>query len=99
MLEELTPAQFDEWFAFYTLEPWGQDWHRSGTVAAAVDGGFRAIIAGLAGEELTELPKARDYVPRLTTKGKPQRVRIDTTSIERFARQMEQQARALERYT
>lgn len=34
MLSELTPEQFDELQAYHMLEPWGDDWRRSGTIAA-----------------------------------------------------------------
>lgn len=34
MIAELTPEQFKELQAYHVLEPWGDDWRRSATVAA-----------------------------------------------------------------
>lgn len=36
MLESMTPRQFDEWLAMYSIEPWGDDWDQAGTIAATV---------------------------------------------------------------
>jgi hypothetical protein len=36
MLADTTVEQFNEWIARYRLEPWGDDWTQTGTIAAAV---------------------------------------------------------------
>jgi len=32
----MTPEQFDGWFAYYRLRPWGDDWRRSSRTTAAL---------------------------------------------------------------
>ena len=44
MLELMTPAQFDGWWEFYKLKPWGNDWHRSSRTTAAVLNQIRMAI-------------------------------------------------------
>lgn len=36
MLQEITPEQFDEWYAYYLAEPWGDEWEIGGTIAAEI---------------------------------------------------------------
>lgn len=33
---KLEYAELIEWFAFYQLEPWGAEWHRSSAIAATI---------------------------------------------------------------
>lgn len=36
MLAEIGPEQFNEWIAYHQLEPWGDEWVQTATVASAV---------------------------------------------------------------
>ena len=36
MLADMEPSQFNEWIAYHQLEPWGDEWVQTGTIAAAV---------------------------------------------------------------
>lgn len=35
MLDRIDPAVFDEWYAMYLVEPWGDEWQQAGWIAAA----------------------------------------------------------------
>lgn len=45
MLADISPEQFNEWIAMYRLEPWGDDWTQTATIAAAMHNaaGNRAV--------------------------------------------------------
>ena len=36
VLQELSANEISEWQAYYMLEPWGDDWRRSATIAAVL---------------------------------------------------------------
>jgi hypothetical protein len=60
MLAGMEPRQFDQWQAEHNLEPWGDDWRQTGTIAAAIDNGFAAVAAAFGGEP-PEPRQPRDY--------------------------------------
>lgn len=35
-LADVTPAQFNEWLALYSLDPWGDDWVQTARLEAAI---------------------------------------------------------------
>ena len=35
MLADITPEQFNEWIAYHQLEPWGDEWVQTATIASA----------------------------------------------------------------
>lgn len=97
MLGQMTPGELDEWIAYSTLEPFGDEWKQAGTIAAEVANGFRTVLAGLAGQQLEErdLARADDYVPtavRRRSKAVPGSV--DLASIERANQQFAARAAA-----
>lgn len=70
MLDEMTPRQMDEWIAFGVLEPFGDDWRRSGTVAAEINNSVATDVIDLRDPE--------DYLPpesrQITRKNRPGRM-------------------------
>ncbi len=70
MLDELTPEQFNEWWAMYLIEPWGDDWKQTGAICeTAYNMGLVTSRAFGGGRiEKSDLRKADDYIPRLRTK-------------------------------
>jgi hypothetical protein len=36
MLAETTPEQLNEWIAYHQLEPWGDEWVQTATIASAI---------------------------------------------------------------
>lgn len=62
MLDELTPEQFDEWYASWLMEPWGDEWQQAGTIAAAAHNGPL-----LARASATKLYEPAQFIPRFTT--------------------------------
>lgn len=57
MLADVGREQFNEWIALYRLEPWGDDWMQTGTIAAA--------IHNMAGKVNKESVVASDFVPNV----------------------------------
>lgn len=69
MLGRMTPEQLDEWAEYYKLEPWGDDWLQTGTIAATVHNVVAGIAAAM-GKSQSE-PKflePGDFVPQVETK-------------------------------
>lgn len=57
MLRELSAAQFSEWFAFYSLEPWGYvEENRRMSVLAST-------VANVAGKTLKRTVPPSDFMP------------------------------------
>lgn len=57
MLRELSAAQFSEWFAFYSLEPWGfMEENRRMSVLAST-------VANVAGKTLRKPASLADFMP------------------------------------
>lgn len=66
MLDSLTPEQFDEWMAYYLLEPWGDEWLQAGTVAAEVrNAGLRSLAAAGVEVDDRDLRKPSQFVPKI----------------------------------
>jgi hypothetical protein len=36
MLASMTTQQFEEWFAYYRIEPFGDEWRQAGIIAAEI---------------------------------------------------------------
>jgi len=49
MLAELPAGVLDEWYEYYRLEPWGDDWERSAVNASTVANEIRAIASAFSG--------------------------------------------------
>lgn len=64
MLDEITPEEFDEWWAYYTLEPWGDEWRQACLVAAeAANAGKIALSPHLKRPlSRTDLVQPEDYL-------------------------------------
>jgi len=88
MLDEMDPADLDEWYASYLLDPWDQEWEQAGTIAAEIRNFRRLLFAGLAKETLEEkeLTEADDFSPKLVfgkQKEEPEhQTRSDTIDIK-----------------
>lgn len=63
MLDEMTPEQFNEWMAYYTLEPFGDEWEQSAMVCATV---FNTQVT-----KKHNLAKIEDYMPQFEVDGDP----------------------------
>ena len=61
MLDEMTPEQFNEWMAYYTLEPFGDEWEQSAMVCATV---FNTQVT-----KKHNLAKIEDYMPQFEVDG------------------------------
>lgn len=61
MLDRIDPGVFDEWYAMYLVEPWGDEWQQAGAVAAASMNG----PIGAMGGEMKFAPK--DFIPPFHT--------------------------------
>lgn len=55
MLDSITPEMFDEWMAYYTIEPFGDEWERSAMICATV---FNTKVT-----KKHDLAKIEDYMP------------------------------------
>lgn len=53
--EEMDSAEFTEWMAFYDLEPFGDDWRRTGQIAS--------ILHNVHRKETAEAVTAEAYMP------------------------------------
>lgn len=66
MLDEMTPEEFDERMAHDIVEPWGEQWSQTGTIAAAVVNSITEAIFARVGK--TPPAAARldpeDFIPR-----------------------------------
>lgn len=85
MLDELTPEEFDEWYAYYLVAPWGDEWAQAGTVAAEV---FNSVRLALGSDE-RRYP--RQYAPRFLTKKQRERRERQERAMREAAEQMDQQ--------
>lgn len=62
----MTPAQVTEWIAYDQIEPFGDDWKMSATIAAATVNAMVQYMCARAGRAPTadELAKPDDFIPR-----------------------------------
>ena len=64
MLEELPAGALDEWWAYYQLQPFGDDWERSSMVAAQISNCILAIASAFCGSGKKQEPIEIDaFVP------------------------------------
>lgn len=88
MLDELSPQKFDEWIAYYLLEPFGDQWRQSGSIAAMVHNAAMFQLAGgdppeeslLTDEEF--IPKFKKHSRRSKTTRKGRRLDPKLAEIE-----------------
>ena len=66
MLAELTPEQFNERWAAYKLDGWGEEWRQAYTIIAGI---CNKIHLAMGGNE-TGLVAADDFLPPLLRDGK-----------------------------
>lgn len=60
----MEPRQFDEWWALYRIEPWGDDWEQAGTVAAVVHNELISVNRLLTrGDPQSEPNQPANYIP------------------------------------
>lgn len=65
MLSQMDPRDFDERMAHHILEPWGDDWRRSGTIASMI-WNAALLIAGRLPGEVPGPMTANDCIPYKT---------------------------------
>jgi hypothetical protein len=103
LLGSISREQFDGWIAYDLVEPFGQAWLQTGTIAAVIDSGFAQIAAAVAGQSVRpdQLPRPRDYMPvwrrarRQATGDRGQKkLRVDLASIRASELAGEAQANA-----
>ena len=58
----MTPQQFDEWIAFNNVEPFGDSWRQSATIAAEIYNTIAPLVAALSGEKVERLTPEH-YIP------------------------------------
>ena len=64
MLDEVSPEQFDEWQAYWQIEPFGDEWLQTGTVASSAhNAGVLAAMAQGAEVAADAFKKAEDFFP------------------------------------
>ena len=66
MLEEMKPQQFDGWWQYYKLKPWGGDWHRTSLQTSRGINMLRGIASSLGGAKLDDSDLLEDdaFVPK-----------------------------------
>lgn len=73
MLDSITPQQFNEWIAFNSLEPLGNEWEQAALVAATLHNELETIRCMFGGQSKPVFHQVDDYIP--TSKPKEKRVR------------------------
>lgn len=80
MARKVSRRQLVEWMAFWTLEPWGDEWRRSGRLAA--------VMAAASGAT-TEVEIEERFLPSYReTPQTPEEMRAVLMGIPAFAKQM-----------
>lgn len=69
MLDQMTPEQMDEWIAFGLLEPFGDAWRQTGTIAAEVNNVHASKQSELRDPEDYLPAESRQFVKRRRTDG------------------------------
>jgi hypothetical protein len=80
MLDEMTPEQMDEWIAFGVLEPFGDSWRQTGTIAAEINNVYAS--------KQSEIRDPEDYLPpesRQQAKGKRPDGLMDPSDYEKVS--------------
>jgi hypothetical protein len=86
LLEEMTPEQFNQWWAYCRLEPWGYDYERSALIAAMIHNCLLMFMAAQAGREISEeeLISPGDLMPFSKRRRRRERILSDEEA-ERLA--------------
>lgn len=79
MLDRIDPAVFDEWYAMYLVEPWGDEWQQAGAVAAASMNG----PIGAMGGEMKFAPK--DFIPPYRTASEREALERRDAALQAYA--------------
>jgi len=66
MLAAMTAEEFEERWAHYWIQPWGDDWQIGSTIAASVQNAITRYIAARAGKPLEKHQMISDeaFIPR-----------------------------------
>lgn len=62
MLAEMEPKTFDEWCEYFLLEPWGEEWRQTGTIAAAIANKIEQVLMAV-GKERPDVVTPEDFIP------------------------------------
>lgn len=89
MLDAMTPEEFTERWAHYLVEPWGDEWHMTGTIAAAIENAVTRYLYQRAGKRAPErvFVNPGDFVPSYRKLEKPSHADM-TDGGESFARSL-----------
>lgn len=71
MLDRITPEQFVEWIAFYSLEPFGDEWRQAALIAAEAANAGKIALTPHMKTRLREsdLTQPEDYLKGKQLKG------------------------------
>jgi len=56
MLDLVTPEQIDQWWAYYTIEPFGEPWQHTGLLAA--------VIQNTTASKRSQVSQPADFMPQ-----------------------------------
>ena len=82
MLEEMTPDQFEGWYAAYRLSPWGDEYKRTSLIASEICNSIRGVAMGFGKQAMSEddFLDLDHYVPKWFKKDEePERLKIKKT--------------------
>lgn len=65
MLDRLTPAEFEERWNHYQLEPWGDEWLIGSTIAASIFNAIRWYAMAKNGQKIPDgaMVQPADFIP------------------------------------
>lgn len=63
MLEELPAGAMEEWWQYYQIQPWGDDWERSSMIAAQISNCILAFASAFGGGKQQEPIEIDAFVP------------------------------------
>lgn len=63
MLEELPAGAMEEWWQYYQIQPWGDDWERSSMIAAQISNCILAFASAFGGGRQQEPIEIDAFVP------------------------------------
>lgn len=87
MLDQITPEQFNEWLAYYRVEPFGDEWLAAATIAASShNAGLMVAAAHGAKIDDEHFKKAEDFLPTFDKASKPKR--LNAVEMEHVLRMM-----------
>ena len=88
MLDSMTPQQFDEWLAYYSLEPFSDGWMQAGIMSATFHNEIESIRCGLAGHSRLTLHDPDQYIPTKEAGRRRPTERMSVQEMEEKARTM-----------